>query len=257
MPRAPIETGTGAEREAGPARRTRPVKRGERVATARPPQEFVVVQFDESRVVEVDGRVGGHTNEIIAVAPGKHRFRLAGPSDHLPDAQIVAVYDTRSDAPLIVPFYQVLRIGAGRPRAAILAEVTAALAITIALEDSLAALRSNSDEAEEARSLLAQQRRVLGDVMGALRFVGELESKRQEALELLARLSRSLLTVIAKEGPARGIVAAATITLANVLGADLHWVSQAIVTGSIVGEGVVEQLTQFAAAWRHRDRKAD
>jgi len=251
MPRAPIETGPGAEREAGPVRRAGPVK------TARPPREFVVVQFDENRIVEVDGSVGGHTNEIIAVAPGTHRFRLGGPSDHLPDAQIVAVYDTRSDAPLVVPFHQVLRIGAGRPRAAILADVTTALALTIALEDSLAALRSNSDEAEEARSLLAQQRRVLGDVMDALRSVGELESKRQEALELLARLSRSLLTVIAKEGPVRGIVAAATITLANLLGADLHWVSQAIVTGSIVGEGVVEQLTQFAAAWRHRDRKAD
>ncbi len=125
-----------------------------------------------------------------------------------------------------------------------------ALAITIALHEILVQERSNSPEASEAKTLLEQQRTILSNVIEALQSGSNEEAARKSALELLDDLMASILRNWACDGPVRGTLAIAAITLASVLGVNLHWTAQLLIAGSFVGEGVIEKLKE----WRSRDK---
>ncbi len=76
------------------------------------------------------------------------------------------------------------------------------------------------------------------------------KAAREKALELLDRLMASILRNWAREGPVRGTLAIAAITLASVLGVTLDWTVQLLIAGSFVGEGVIEKLKE----WGRRDK---
>jgi hypothetical protein len=124
-----------------------------------------------------------------------------------------------------------------------------ALAITIALQEILIQERSNSNEASEAKTLLEQQHTVLSNVIEALQSGSNEEVARKNAFELLDDLMASILRNWASDGPVRGTLAIAAITLASVLGVNLHWTAQLLIAGSFVGEGVIEKLKE----WGSRD----
>lgn len=104
----------------------------------------------------------------------------------------------------------------------------------------------------EARDLLERQRIVLTSVIEAIETGSDDEAARNAAIKLLDDLS-DFIRRNALGGPVRGIAAAATITLANVLGAELHWASQLLITGSIVGEKLIEALK----GWGKSDGEAN
>ena len=133
---------------------------------------------------------------------------------------------------------------------AVINDAKCAVAITIALQEILAQERRNSPEAIEAKTLLEQQHTILSDVIEALQSGSNEEAARKSAFELLNDLMASILRNWAHEGPVRGTLAIAAITLANVLGANLHWTAQLLIAGSFVGEGVIEKLKD----WQSRDK---
>jgi hypothetical protein len=73
--------------------------------------EFLVVRFDTSRRVLVNGNPFGLTNTLIQIDAGTHRIALAPPADFAPTAQTVLVKNTSPLAPLTVSF----RLAAAAP----------------------------------------------------------------------------------------------------------------------------------------------
>ncbi len=132
---------------------------------------------------------------------------------------------------------------------AVINDAKCAVAITIALQEILVQERSNSREAGEAKTLLEQQHTILSNVIEALQSGSNEEAARTSAFELLNDLMASILRNWACDGPARGTLAIAAITLASVLGVNPHWTAELLIAGSFVGEGVIEKLKK----WRSRD----
>ena len=75
---------------------------GCRVAAA--PAQYVVVRFPEQRVVYVDGRPGGVTNQVIRLGPGTHTFALEVPADYEPESQRIIVEQGTATQPMEVIF---------------------------------------------------------------------------------------------------------------------------------------------------------
>lgn len=68
--------------------------------------QYVLVQFDEDRIVILDGRPGGRTNRLMVVPGGFHTFSLEGPDDFEPHAQREDVFGTSRFAPLQLAFHR-------------------------------------------------------------------------------------------------------------------------------------------------------
>jgi hypothetical protein len=66
--------------------------------------EYVLVQFDDDRIVILDGRAGGRTNRIMIVPGGLHTFSIDEPFDFEPESQRQDVAGTSPALPLRVPF---------------------------------------------------------------------------------------------------------------------------------------------------------
>ena len=71
---------------------------------AAPPPQYVVVRFPEQRVVYVDGRPGGVTNQVICLGPGTHTFALEVPADYEPESQRVVIECSPVTEPMEVTF---------------------------------------------------------------------------------------------------------------------------------------------------------
>lgn len=130
----------------------------------------------------------------------------------------------------------------------VIANAENALAITVALQDILRNERSNSDEANEAKDLLERQHAVLANIIEALRLGGDEEAARKSAAQLLGDLMASILANLSSDGPVRGTLAIAAISIASILGVDLHWTTQLLVTGSFVGKEVIDALRDWRPA---------
>lgn len=125
---------------------------------------------------------------------------------------------------------------------AVIADAKNSLAIALALQDILHQQRSNSDEANEAKLLLQRQHLVLTNIIEALQSDGDEHAARKSASQLLEDLGANLLRNAAKEGPVRGLLAVLVLSLGSVLGVELHWTSQLLITGSLVSKEVIEAL---------------
>lgn len=123
-----------------------------------------------------------------------------------------------------------------------LANARSAAAITIALQEVLDQERSNSDAAHDAIGLLKRQHVVINRIIQSLEVEEGEESARSNARDLLDDLVKSLLRNWASDGPVRGTLAVATISLASILGVNLHWTAQLLVAGSFAGKEIVEAL---------------
>ena len=66
--------------------------------------EYLVVEFDRSRRVVIDGSPFGLTNTVIQVEAGTHTVTLAPPADFSPATLTVVVVETSALAPLTVAF---------------------------------------------------------------------------------------------------------------------------------------------------------
>ena len=66
--------------------------------------EYLVVRFDRSRRVVIDGSPFGLTNAIIQVEAGTHTVTLAPPADFAPATLTVVIVETSALAPLTVAF---------------------------------------------------------------------------------------------------------------------------------------------------------
>lgn len=68
--------------------------------------QYVLVEFDEERIVILDGRPGGRTNRLMIVPGGFHTFSLDGPADFEPNARTEDVFGTSRAAPLQLAFHR-------------------------------------------------------------------------------------------------------------------------------------------------------
>ena len=66
--------------------------------------EYLVVKFERSRRVVIDGNPFGLTNTVIQIEAGTHTVTLAPPADFAPATQAVVVVDTSALAPMTVTF---------------------------------------------------------------------------------------------------------------------------------------------------------
>ena len=66
--------------------------------------EYLVVKFERSRRVVINGNPFGLTNTVIQIEAGTHTVTLAPPADFSPATQAVVVVDTSALAPLTVTF---------------------------------------------------------------------------------------------------------------------------------------------------------
>ncbi|MDU0457721.1 MAG: hypothetical protein RW306_03220 [Geobacteraceae bacterium] len=66
--------------------------------------EYVIVRFNQSRTVLIDGCVSGLTNETLMINDGLHTFTLEGPTDFTPTEQILDITNTSSIKPQEVHF---------------------------------------------------------------------------------------------------------------------------------------------------------
>ncbi len=67
--------------------------------------QFVVVNFEESRELLVDGDPNGRTHESIRVGEGTHEFALGGEQNYSPESIEVQVTGTSSLDPLELQFH--------------------------------------------------------------------------------------------------------------------------------------------------------
>lgn len=67
--------------------------------------EYVLVKFEESRDLLVDGNVNGQTNETIRVGEGTHDFALGGEKNYNPESIHEQVTGTSSIDPLVLKFH--------------------------------------------------------------------------------------------------------------------------------------------------------
>ena len=69
--------------------------------------EFLWVNFDEPRLVLVNGNPGGHTNKVITIPqPGTYRIRLDGRLDFAPDVHEVTLFHSNSFEPIELSFHR-------------------------------------------------------------------------------------------------------------------------------------------------------
>ena len=68
--------------------------------------EYLVVKFDRSRRVVIDGSPFGLTNTVIQIEAGTHTVTLEPPPDVSPLAQTVLIENTSPLAPLTVTFHR-------------------------------------------------------------------------------------------------------------------------------------------------------
>jgi hypothetical protein len=66
--------------------------------------EYLVVKFERSRRVVINGNPFGLTNTLIQIEAGTHTVTLAPPADFSPATLAVVVVDTSALAPLTVTF---------------------------------------------------------------------------------------------------------------------------------------------------------
>jgi PEGA domain-containing protein len=67
--------------------------------------EYLVVKFDRSRRVVIDGSPFGSTNTVIQIEAGTHTITLAPPADFSPPTPLtVVIVDTSVITPLTVSF---------------------------------------------------------------------------------------------------------------------------------------------------------
>ena len=66
--------------------------------------EYVIVEFEGSRPVYVDGTESGTTNKIFRVGAGLHEFHLGMPLDYYPRQKRIAIRNTNSLEPEKIPF---------------------------------------------------------------------------------------------------------------------------------------------------------
>ena len=66
--------------------------------------EYLVVKFERSRRVMINGNPFGLTNTVIQIEAGTHTVTLARPADFSPATQAVVVVDTSALAPMTVTF---------------------------------------------------------------------------------------------------------------------------------------------------------
>ena len=66
--------------------------------------EYLVVKFDRSRRVVIDGSPFGLTNTVIQIEAGTHTVTLAPPADFSPATLTVVAVETSALAPLTVAF---------------------------------------------------------------------------------------------------------------------------------------------------------
>jgi hypothetical protein len=108
--------------------------------------------------------------------------------------------------------------------------------------DAIKQQRSNSEEVNEAMALLERQHVVLANIVEVLQTGGNGDAISMTAGQLLDELVASILRNLASDGPVRGILAVAALSLASVLGVDLHWGSQLLITGMFAGKEMIEAL---------------
>ncbi len=164
--------------------------------------------------------------------------------------EVPAAHFTITGYPPTVEIEEAVKRRFARAPQAVINDAKCTLAITIALQEILLQERSNSPEASEAKTLLEQQHIVLSNVIEALQSGSNEEAARESAFELLKDLMASILRNWAREGPVRGTLAIAAITLASVLGVTLDWTVQLLIAGAFVGDGVIEKLKE----WGSRDK---
>ncbi len=66
--------------------------------------EFLVVRFDESREVRIDGNPYGRTNIVLTVDAGTHRVSLGPPRDFAPAEQLIQLASTAAVDPYRITF---------------------------------------------------------------------------------------------------------------------------------------------------------
>ena len=66
--------------------------------------EYVIVEFEGSRTVYVDGTESGTTNKIFRVGAGMHEFNLGMPLDYYPRQKRIPVQNTNSLEPATIRF---------------------------------------------------------------------------------------------------------------------------------------------------------
>lgn len=69
--------------------------------------EFILVKYDRSRRVVIDGSPNGFTNQTITVARGPHRITLGVPVNYEPTFRRPTVVNTTATNPLEVEFTRV------------------------------------------------------------------------------------------------------------------------------------------------------
>lgn len=126
----------------------------------------------------------------------------------------------------------------------VIAQAKSARETTRALLQFLADQRLNTPEASEAQAQLERQIEQLDAVVGHL-DIGNTAAAEQTYRELLAGALRSFLKALQDQSAMKGIIAATTLTIMNVGGVDIHPVSQAMVTGAIVGPGVLSEIRKL------------
>ncbi len=67
--------------------------------------EYVVVSYQDYRIVRIDGLDAGMTNDTLMVETGTHDFSLAG-NDYRPSVVTMVVRQTTSLSPLIITDFE-------------------------------------------------------------------------------------------------------------------------------------------------------
>jgi hypothetical protein len=68
--------------------------------------EYVIVTYPTRRLVYIDERAGGYTNEVLRLDAGTHVFALGHRDNFRPASRTVTVKDTSVLEPLEVRFYR-------------------------------------------------------------------------------------------------------------------------------------------------------
>jgi hypothetical protein len=69
--------------------------------------EFIIVTFDRSRKVVIDGAPNGSTNQTLRVARGVHRIDLGSDVNYEPSFRRPTVTGTTKTSPMIVEFTRI------------------------------------------------------------------------------------------------------------------------------------------------------
>jgi hypothetical protein len=70
-------------------------------------EEFIIVTFDRSRKVVIDGAPNGSTNQTLRVSRGVHRIDLGSNMNYEPSFRRPTVTGTTTTSPMIVAFTRI------------------------------------------------------------------------------------------------------------------------------------------------------